>query len=41
MGYLISSESEDRLSAVREILRVRELDLALIYYDELNIANGW
>lgn len=41
MGYLIQSESENRLAAVRGILKERNLDLALIYYDECNIANGW
>lgn len=41
MGYLISSESTKRIEAVREILRAKDLDLALIYYDECNIANGW
>ncbi len=41
MGYLIKSESENRLNAVRNILEERNLDLALIYYDEFNIGNGW
>lgn len=41
MGYLIQSESENRLAAVRKILEEKNLDLALIYYDECNIANGW
>lgn len=41
MGYLIESESQKRLAAVRELLQVQNLDLALIYYDEFNIGNGW
>ena len=41
MGYLIESESTARLAAVRSILEAKDLDLALIYYDECNIANGW
>ena len=41
MGYLIKSESENRLAAVRKILEEKNLDIALIYYDECNIANGW
>ena len=41
MGYLIESERDDRLAQVSQILEERDLDLALVYYDELNIANGW
>lgn len=41
MGYLASSESSLRLAAVRQILEQKALDLALIYYDEFNIGNGW
>ncbi len=41
MGYLIQSECENRLSNVRKILEAKKLDLALIYYDEFNIGNGW
>ena len=41
MGYLIQSESENRLATVRKILEEKNLDLALIYYDECNIGNGW
>ncbi|MDO5566539.1 MAG: Xaa-Pro peptidase family protein [Planctomycetia bacterium] len=41
MGYLIKSESEARLARVREILKAKNLDLALVYYDEFNIGNGW
>ena len=41
MAYLLKSESEARLAKVREILENKDLDLALIYYDEFNIGNGW
>lgn len=41
MGYLIESEAAKRLAAVREILEKKDLDLALVYYDESNIGNGW
>ncbi len=41
MAYLIESEAANRIAQVREILNARNLDLALIYYDEFNIGNGW
>ncbi len=41
MGYLPKSESEQRLTRVRELLARRGLDAALVYYDEFNIGNGW
>ena len=41
MAYLIKSESENRLAKVRGILEEKNLDLALVYYDEFNIGNGW
>ncbi len=41
MGYLSQKERDVRLSKVHEILREKNLDLALIYYDEFNIGNGW
>ena len=41
MGYLLASESAQRVDAVKSILREKNLDLALVYYDEFNIGNGW
>jgi len=41
MAYYNLAETEKRLKAVREILKKNQLDAALIYYDELNVANGW
>lgn len=41
MAYWTASERDLRLEKVRAILGEKDLDLALVYYDELNIANGW
>ncbi len=41
MGYLIQTEAEARLGKVRKLLEAKNLDLALVYYDEFNIGNGW
>lgn len=41
MAYLIESEAANRIAQVRGILNARNLDIALIYYDEFNIGNGW
>ena len=41
MSYYRLEETNARIEKVREILRERRLDAALIYYDELNVANGW
>ena len=41
MSYFNEQETKKRTEKVREILRNKGLDAALIYYDELNIANGW
>ena len=41
MAYLIESEAANRLEQVRNILNAKNLDLALVYYDEFNIGNGW
>jgi len=41
MAYLIKSESESRIQKVRTLLEKKNLDLALVYYDEFNIGNGW
>ena len=38
---LPASELESRLQKVRELLTLKNLSCGLIYYDELNIANGW
>lgn len=41
MGYLNKEERDRRLRDVRGILEARALDLALVYYDEFNLGNGW
>ncbi|MBL7648145.1 MAG: aminopeptidase P family protein [Candidatus Hydrogenedentes bacterium] len=41
MGYLGTSERDARLANVRRIMQEKDLDLALVYYDEFNIGNGW
>jgi Xaa-Pro aminopeptidase len=41
MGYLPKSECEIRLTKVKAVLDRLDLDLALVYYDEFNIGNGW
>ncbi len=41
MAYLTKNESESRIAKLREILKSQNLDLALVYYDEFNIGNGW
>ncbi|MEN3185260.1 MAG: Xaa-Pro peptidase family protein [Atribacterota bacterium] len=38
---LPEKEFETRLRRVQELLKEKNLDALLIYYDELNIANGW
>ncbi|MBE7024735.1 MAG: aminopeptidase P family protein [Ruminococcaceae bacterium] len=41
MAYYNSAETQKRLEAVRKILVEKKLDAALVYFDELNVANGW
>ena len=41
MSYFNQAETDKRVGALKGILKKRGLDAALVYYDELNIANGW
>ena len=41
MSYYNEQESNQRIASLKEILKSKHLDAALIYFDELNIANGW
>lgn len=41
MSYYNLQETDARIGRVKTILREKHLDAALIYYDELNVANGW
>jgi len=41
MAYLIKEECDKRLTKVKELMKQQNLDIALVYYDEFNIGNGW
>lgn len=41
MGYLPKEERDARLQRFHEVMAARDLDIALVYYDEFNIGNGW
>jgi len=41
MAYLNKVESEGRIARVKDLLKAKNLDIALVYYDEFNIGNGW
>jgi Xaa-Pro aminopeptidase len=41
MSYFNLADTNARVAKVRNLLREKRLDAALIYYDELNVANGW
>jgi Xaa-Pro aminopeptidase len=41
MPYLEKAESDARIAKVGDLLKTKNLDVALVYYDEFNIGNGW
>jgi Xaa-Pro aminopeptidase len=41
MAYYNQNEYEKRLEKARKILTSKNLDFAIIYYDEFNLANAW
>ena len=41
MGYLPIDERDARLKRVRDAMVTKGLDAILVYYDELNVGNGW
>ena len=41
MSYYNLTETNARIEKIREIMIAKQLDAALIYYDEINVANGW
>jgi Xaa-Pro aminopeptidase len=41
MSYYNLAETKERVAKVRSLLREKRLEAALVYYDELNVANGW
>lgn len=41
MGYLTQDECCARIARTKKIMEEKDLDIALVYYDEFNIGNGW
>ena len=41
MAYFNKQEMQDRIAKVVKLLNEKDTDIAVIYFDELNIANGW
>ncbi len=41
MSYYNMEETKKRIANVRSILKEKGLDAVLVYYDEINIADGW
>lgn len=41
MAYYNKQETEKRVAKVVDLLKKTDTDVAIIYFDELNVANGW
>lgn len=41
MSYYNAKETQNRINKVVELLKEKNTDIAVIYFDELNVANGW
>lgn len=41
MAYYNKQETENRVAKVVKMLNEKDVDVAIIYFDELNVANGW
>ena len=41
MAYYNKAETEKRIAKVVDLLNEKDTDIAIIYFDELNVANGW
>ena len=41
MAYYNKQETENRVKKVVKLLNEKDVDVAIIYFDELNVANGW
>lgn len=41
MAYYNKEEMAARVKKVQNLLKEKELDCAIVYYDELNVADGW
>ena len=41
MAYYNEQETKNRIAKVVKLLNDKNVDIAVIYFDELNVANGW
>ena len=41
MAYFNKQETQNRIDKVVALLNEKDADIAVIYFDELNVANGW
>lgn len=41
MAYFNKQETQNRIDKVVKLLNEKDTDIAVIYFDELNVANGW
>lgn len=41
MAYYNKQETQNRINKVVAMLNEKDVDVAIIYFDELNVANGW
>ena len=41
MSYFNQQETKNRVEKVVKLLNDTNTDIAIIYFDELNVANGW
>ncbi|MBO4594908.1 MAG: aminopeptidase P family protein [Clostridia bacterium] len=41
MAYYNEKETKNRIAKVVKLLNDKNVDIAVIYFDELNVANGW
>ena len=41
MSYYNEQETKNRIAKVVSLLNEKDVDIAVIYFDELNVANGW
>jgi len=41
MAYFNKQETQNRIDKVVKLLNEKNADIAVIYFDELNVANGW
>ena len=40
MAYYNAQETANRIAKVQKLLNDKNVDIAIIYFDELNVANG-